>query len=206
MRNWLFVIICVTIAACGGKKEASPKQINLDLTNNERYVSPDYVAARMIEKDPSLRLIDVRPTASFLQFSLPGAYNIPMEELLQPESQRILDCERYSLVFFSNDDLLAGNAWQLSRRQGCRSSFIMKGGLNEWTRCFLTPPEPPQTASAEALELYQFRRAACQYFIGASDALTPEPFLESAPKPSVRPKQSVKVKAKPKTQEEDEGC
>lgn len=205
---YLFAFLLLTACNRGTPGEAGPSQILLDLSNNERFFNADQLAARMIEKDPSLRLVDVRNPEDFRAFSLPGAYNIPLSDLLKPDNQDILDCGRYIIVFFSNDDLISGKAWQLSRRKGCRSSFILQGGLNEWTRRFLAPPEPSPTATAAELEQYRFRKAVCQYFIGASDALQPEAFPEIVRQPQAGPKQSIDVQPKPQKAQarSEEGC
>ena len=209
MKHMNYLMALLLLAACNGREagEVHPEQLLLDLTNGERFIDPDQLATRMIEKDPSVRLIDVRPPDAFKTFSLPGAYNIPLKDLLRPENQALLDCSRYTPVFFSNDDLIAAHAWQINRRQGCRSCLILQGGLNEWTRRFLAPPEPPQTAAAADWEQYRFRKAVCQFFIGASDALKPEQFPEVAPPPAA-PKKSIGVRPKPQKAQAkaEEGC
>ncbi len=207
MKHFLFLFAILVLAGCANEKpqELSPDQLLLDLTGNERYASTDQVADWLINKDPSLRLVDVRDHSAFDTFTLPGAVNIPLDKILAPENRELLDCERYTVVFFSNDDLTAEHAWQLSRRNGCKSAYVMQGGLNEWTATIFDPQEPGELASAEELELYQFRRAVCQYFIGGSEELEPEKFQEIV-KPVVE-KKKIEVTPKPKKKvEEEEGC
>ncbi len=195
------------LAGCANEKpqELTPAQLLLDLADNERYASTDQVADWLINKDPSLRLVDVRDQEAYAAFTLPGAVNIPLDKILTLENQELMDCERYTVVFFSNDDLTAEQAWQLSRRNGCKSAYVMQGGLNEWTATILDPQEPGELATAEELELYQFRRAVCQYFIGGSEEMEPEEFQQIV-KPVVE-KKKIEVAPKPKKKmEEEEGC
>jgi rhodanese-related sulfurtransferase len=182
----------------------------LGITTGERYISTDEVAARIIEKDPSLRLVDVRSRDAFKSFSLPGAYNVPLSAFLNTENLRVMDCDRYDVVFFSNDDLDAEHAWQMSRRLGCAGSLIMRGGLNEWTGHFLVPAEPSASANSGAVELYRFRKAVCQYLIGASNELLPEKLpaeqVNRAPA-AARKRIEVQPKAKnPPGKAQEEGC
>ena len=186
------------------KKDIYPEQLLLNVTNNERYASTDQVADWIINQDPSLRLVDVREHLAFDAFSLPGAVNIPFEKLLTEENKAMLDCERYMVVFYSNDDLTAANAWMLARRIGCHNAYVMQGGLNRWTDTILRPAPPGETASAEDIELYHFRKAAGQYFIGGSGALSPEKY-EVVRQP-VTTKKKIVVKPKQKKVEEEEGC
>jgi sulfur-carrier protein adenylyltransferase/sulfurtransferase len=204
MKHLLFLFGILVLAGCANEKsqEVTPAQLLLDLTNSERYTSTDEVAGWLINKDPSLRLVDVRDPAAYNAFTLPGAVNIPLDKILAPENRELLDCERYTVVFFSNDDLTAEQAWQLSRRNGCKSTYVMRGGLNEWTATILDPQDPGELASAEELELYQFRKAVCQYFIGGSEEL-----FQEIVKPVVE-KKKIEVTPKPKKKvvEEEEGC
>ena len=206
MKYFLFLTTLIFLMGCSKEqsKEANSSQLLLDLTNNERYASIEQVADWIINQDPSLLLVDVRGHIAYDAFSLPKAVNIPLENLLDAENREILDCERYRIVFFSNDDLAAANAWMLSRRIGCRNNYIMQGGLNRWTETILSPPKPESTASAEEIELYQFRKAICQYFIGGSKELTPEKYEVIRQPAAVKKK--IEVKPKKKKVEEEEGC
>jgi rhodanese-related sulfurtransferase len=205
MKYLFFLTVLLIFTNCANEptNEITPEQLLLDLTDNERYISVDEVADRMINKDPSLLLVDVRNHETFDAFTLPGAINIPLENLLSSENSDLIDCERFTVVFFSNDDLHAEQAWLLSRRTGCKSNHIMRGGLNEWTTTILDPEKPDDLATAEEWELYRFRRAVCQYFIGGSEQLEPEEFPELIR--YVQPKKTI-VPKKKKAKEEEEGC
>ena len=207
MKQFFLLLTLALLISCAGEPSqngVTPEKLLLDLTNNERYASTEQVADWIINQDPSLRLVDVRDHAAYDAFSLPGALHIPLENLLKTENQAQLDCERYMIVFYSNDDLSAGQAWLLSRRMGCNNSYIMQGGLNRWTETILNPVEPAATASAEEMELYQYRKAIGQYFIGGSEAFLPEAYQET--RQQVAPKKSIEVAPKKKKAVEEEGC
>jgi hypothetical protein len=44
-----------------------------EINTRTQYIAPDAVADMIVNKDPSLRLIDVRGQDEFEKFSLPGA-------------------------------------------------------------------------------------------------------------------------------------
>lgn len=210
------LLLALAFVACGRKEHQAPApaQLLLEINAAESRISSDEVASRLIQKDPALRLVDVRSKSEFENFTLPGAIHIPIADMLLPEMQKMLDADRYDLVFFSNDDVRAAQAWQINRRAGAVGARYMEGGLNEWTQKFLNPPVPPATASASEQEIYQFRKAVCQYFIGGSEALSPEPFPETVPVAAPAPagKKTINIQPKPAAApapakaKEEEGC
>ena len=191
------------------KKRISPSILLTELADQHRFASTDQLAEWLIQQDPSLLLVDVRSHEEFDAFSLPGAINIPLANLLNPDEQARLNCEVHFPVFYSNGTVLAEKAWMINRRLGCANGLILKGGLNEWTATILQPAEPPATASREELELFQVRKAASLYFSGGGKLPEPEPVPEQkgipvpAPVKKTVPIAEKKVEVK---QEESEGC
>jgi 3-mercaptopyruvate sulfurtransferase SseA len=72
-----------------------------------------------------------------------------------------------NVVFISNDDIKADQAWVINKRLGYKSTYVMKGGLNSWYETILNPKRPPETSPATDFELYTFRKGARLYFTGA---------------------------------------
>ncbi len=181
----------------------------LEINDTRRFSSVDQVADWIINRKPYVLLVDVRNLQEHMAYTLPGALHIPLEQLLEPDNQKRLDCRKYTIVFFSNGNLLAEKAWFLTRQRGCPEVYVMQGGLNEWTVAFLQPTEPAQTAPSEDWDRYTFRLAARQYFAGASRALAPEPFQEIAAPANTETRKNIEVKPKaekPGKEEEEEGC
>ena len=168
--------------------EKAPEQLHSELFDQTRYISTDEVAERIINQDPSLFLIDVRMADFYLEFSLPRAANIPLEELLMPDWEDYLAQEFVDIVFYSNGDIYAEQAWMLANRMGYENLYIMKGGLNCWFETIIKPVMPDQTASNTEFDLYEFRKGASQYFTGAelasSDAGMTEAVVVSRKKKS----------------------
>jgi hypothetical protein len=50
---------------------------------------------------------------------------------------------------------------------GFNSIYVLQGGLNCWIRKIIQPVEPPETASQDEIDLYQFRKGASAFFTGA---------------------------------------
>lgn len=217
MKNLFSGVLVVIAVALGlglfflpekdNSRKESPEFLHLDMIDPSRLVSTDELAELIISKDPTLLPIDVRSPEAYQNFSIPGAVNIPLAKMLDEESAYYLGLGEMQKVFFSNDDLSSNEAWMIAKRMGYENVYVMKGGLNEWVETILQPAEPPATASEEAFELYNLRKATSLYFIGGSDELKPEEFQEVVKQQPAAPKKVIPVTPKPKkAAEEEEGC
>ena len=148
-------------------KETDPKVLLSAITDKSRFLSADQVTHRIIEKDPTLMLIDIRQANQFKAFALPGAINIQPESLLTAETLELLNQPGKDKVLYANSDLPAEKAWLIGTRYSINRLYILKGGLNEWYNTIIKPADAPSTASSADLDLLSFRNAARQYFTGA---------------------------------------
>lgn len=148
--------------------QINPAQFLYEIDNPARFVTTDLIAKRLIERDPSLFLIDVRSEDEYNNYSIPGAFNIPLENITSDEYADYLDQPGMDVVLISNGGIYADQAWAMAAQKGIKNIYIMKGGLNEWFATIIKPVAPPETAPTEAFDLYAFRKSACIYFGGAS--------------------------------------
>ncbi len=160
-------------------EETAPEVILREMSGSSRLISADRVAERMVNQDPSLFLVDIRTPEEYQAFSLPGAFNIPLAELLSEESETVLGQEGMEVIFFDNDGLMADRAWAMTRREGLRNTYVLHGGLNSWFDNFYTLSPPGETASAEQLEQFQFRMGVRQFLTGGELQLQPQQATES---------------------------
>jgi len=175
-RKYIIITIVAVIGAVvllflperSNQNEIKPEVLFKEINNPSRYLSVDLVAQRIIELDPSILLIDVRSEDQYNEFSLSGSVNVPLDSVLSTDKQDYLNRDDLDVVLYSNDDLYADQAWILCMRLGYKNLYVMKGGLNVWYANILNPIEPSQTAPNEDFDLYTFRLAAKQYFLGGS--------------------------------------
>lgn len=161
------------------KKELSPDKLQAELNLNSRFYSTDQVADLLINKDPSLVLIDVRKNTDYQLYHIPGAINIPLEKLLDSSSLEILTQDFKKKVFYSNGTSFATAAWIIARRNLFENIYILDGGLNRWYETILYPQKPDEaTASITELDLYSFRLAASQFF-GNNSSMVQKPIEQT---------------------------
>lgn len=134
----------------------------------DKFISSDELAKRIMNNDPSVILIDLRSKKDFEKYSLPGAVNIPIENLLDEQFIDVLNQKNYTNVLFSNSSDLAAKAWMICTRMGYKNNYILQGGLNEWAETILRPTAPKQTAVSSEFEKYNFRKAASAFFVGSN--------------------------------------
>ncbi len=159
-----------------------------------QFVSPDVVADMLVQKDPSLRLIDVRTPEEFDAYHMEGAINIPLSNLLSDEYTDILNQEAYMNVFYSNGSVYANQAWMITRQLGYENNFVLEGGLNYWFGNILSPEAPSQTSPNEEFAKYDFRKSAAAALGGGGVVATEG----SAPTvKAVKPPVTAKAKKKP---------
>jgi len=156
-------------------KQTQPELLLAAIDDQSRFLTTDDITDRLVKKDPALMLIDIRPAAQFRAFAIPGAINIPVDSLLSASAQEMLNQKEMDKVFYSNTDVTSDQAWIICKRMKLQRIYVMQGGINKWFNTIVKAEKPPETAPNEALELYQFRIAACQHFYGSPEmAVTPK--------------------------------
>ncbi len=136
------------------------KQLLAEANTKVKYFSPDEVADLLINKDPSIQLIDVRPQDEFDKFHLPGAINIPIADLLNDEYRDVLDQDVKQNILYSNGTINANEAWMITRQLGYLNNYVLMGGLNYWAETIMNPIPPANTSPDEEIAKYQFRKGA----------------------------------------------
>ena len=170
-------------------KQTQPELLLAAIDDPSRFLSTDDITDRLVKKDPALMLIDVRPESQFKAFSIPGAINIPVDSLLSASAQEMLNQKEMDKVFYSNADVTSDQAWIICKRMKLQRIYVMQGGVNKWFNTIVKAEKPAESAPTEALDLYQFRMAACQHFFGS-------PLMASTPKAAADKKKVSVVKKK----------
>ena len=166
-----------------------------EIHSRTQFVSPDMVAEMLVNKDPLLRLIDIRSKDEYDRYSLPEAINIPLPDLLSSEYTDILNQDIKMNVLYSNGSLTANEAWMILRQLGYENNYVLEGGLNYWFDAIMNPQKPASVSPDEEFAKYDFRKSAGQALGGGEVIMQEKPDQESAAvKPSVKP---VAKKKKP---------
>lgn len=172
-------------------QQVKANQLLLELTDDTRFIKTIEVADRLIKKDPTLVLIDVRSASAYEAYHLPGAINIPLEEFNKEEHQAYLNQLARDNVFISNGGVMADQGWILCKRKGYKNNYVMHGGMNRWVESILRPTPPAETASRQAHEQYVKCKAASYYFGGGSMDVKTD--VDKKPLPVIRKNKKRKI-------------
>lgn len=138
----------------------SAKELLEETNEGIQYYQPEEIADLIINNDPSILLIDVRNPDEYARFSLPGAINIPLSDILSSEWRPYLDQDVKYNIFYSNGTIKADKAWMITRQLGYENNYVLMGGLNYWAETIMNPDAPASTSPDEEFALYDFRKGA----------------------------------------------
>ncbi|MGE4289146.1 MAG: rhodanese-like domain-containing protein [Salinivirgaceae bacterium] len=130
-----------------------------EVTEGAQYFTTDQIADFIVQKDPSIQLIDVRSTDEYESYHLPGAINIPLADISSDEWLGYLDQDVRTNVFYSNGTVSANQAWIICTQRGFKNNYVLQGGLNYWAETILNPQKPAETAPNDEFAKYDFRKA-----------------------------------------------
>ena len=148
-------------------RETDATTILEELASRKHYICPDHVAFSIMQgKDHPVLLVDVRDPADYNRFTLPGAINIPLNEILQRHWRPVLESHDYRVALFSCSDTHAGEAWLVARRAGMKDLKVLEGGLNNFLYSIFLEEVVAERERPDCLEVHtiRFRENARNYF------------------------------------------
>ncbi|MBL4560825.1 MAG: rhodanese-like domain-containing protein [Labilibaculum sp.] len=162
-----------------------------EVCEGTQFVSTDEIADMLVQKDPSLQLIDVRTQAEFEKYSLPGSVNIPLSDLLSEEWSDFLDQGVKMNVFYSNGNLKANEAWMISRQLGFENNYVLQGGLNYWAETIMNPQAPKSVLADDEIAKYDFRKGTSMA-LGGGSMVAIGSKANNTPKPKIKKRKKKK--------------
>jgi 3-mercaptopyruvate sulfurtransferase SseA len=147
------------------KFNLKPDEMLAKLTSEKMYFSVDEVARFVNNEDSTILLIDLRSPGEFRKCNIPGAVNIPFEDLLNPNWSGYFNQKNVRPVFYGNGDQNANIAWTIATGLGYKNNFIMKGGLNEWYKTVMLTKFEGETITPRENALFENRYKARDIFI-----------------------------------------
>lgn len=190
--------------------DTRPDLLLLEINSSERFLSTEIVAERIISGDPRLLLVDVRLADQFDEYHIPGSISLPLSQVLYDSVSSILNQKNRDIVFYSNANITADQAWILYKQKKYENLFVLDGGLNGWFKNIMIPSPPSETDSDDAITLYNFRMGASVYF-GMNAPIVEytapiKPQITKTVKAVNPPKEEIILQEVEEEDEEEEGC
>lgn len=117
------------------------------------HVTAVELAERIKDREPDLRVLDVRTDSEFAAYHIPSAEHVPLSALatMKPRAGE-------TLVLYSEGGAHAAQGWVLLRALGHQHVYFLSGGLLDWLEEVMNPqlPATPDSASTRVAELSRY--------------------------------------------------
>ena len=171
----IFIFLLIPDERSSSFRETGPNTLHAELLSKDRFVDAQKVTYHIMQEEKGLILVDVRTPDDYRRFSLPGAVNIPMEEVTDRAYRRFFRENREQLVFYGFGDSAAELAWTAARRAGYENIYVLDGGLNKLFDWLFNSSEKPKD-KLDMMEEFEnrFVKQAREFFLEGK-ALKEEP-------------------------------
>jgi rhodanese-related sulfurtransferase len=129
-------------------------------THPVRPMDADELAFRLLDRDPRLLIVDVRPEDEYKRMPLPASVNVPVEELFGRQWAPALGRRNSVRVFVDEDGGEALRGALLAERLGFDDVRVLRGGLSGLRRTILEAAPSVSVRTAAEIDAERFRTQA----------------------------------------------
>lgn len=141
-----------------------PHDLLSEVYSKESDFTVDQVARFIVSEDSTIQLIDLRKPEEFKAFNIPGAINVPYDELLNSDPAALFGNQSIKNIFYSNGDFDSNYALIAAKGMNYKNVYTMKGGLNEWFNTVMNTTFTGERISARENSLFETRTRARRLF------------------------------------------
>lgn len=140
--------------------KVNEKELALSTVNNSEKISVNDLADWIIKGRADFELIDLRSAEKYNEYAIPGSQCIPLAQL--PEADLL---RNQKIIFYSDDDVAASQAWFMIKSKGYKGVYILSGGLTAWKEKVLFP-KAPISGSKDELAQFEKMKEVSKFFGG----------------------------------------
>ena len=132
---------------------ADVRSLAREVMREEDHVTAIELAAWIRDRQPGLRVVDLRTAEEFDEYHMPGAAQMSLEALVTARFQ-----PGETIVLVSQGGAHSAQGWVLLRAAGHDHVYFLRGGLDEWLEEVMSPvlPLEPTPDSAHVSELSRY--------------------------------------------------
>ncbi len=134
----------------------------------------DELAARLVNNDKTMQLIDVRTVEEFKEFALPNAINADYTKFLNKEWQRVFNTKGKVNLIYGADEASALKAALAAKEIGYDNIIILDGGLNNFVDNVMNFEMPSEIQNKSMIDTYRFRVEAAKKLPAIIEASKPK--------------------------------
>jgi rhodanese-related sulfurtransferase len=121
-------------------------------------ITIDELAVRLMERDRTIQVIDVRSPEEYTEGNIPTSFNIPFDSLANDEWRGVLRQEEKSNIFYSDNTKLSGRAAILSKLlKDNEDVFLLDGGWSGFKSNILDADVSELNGVAESVQRFHLR-------------------------------------------------
>ena len=139
------------------------KELSMTAGGNVNSVTVQELSNWIIQGKMDYRLIDLRKEADFDEYNIPSSECVSMSSLTKSELMR-----NEKLILYSDDDIVASQAWFILKSDGYKSVSILKRGMEAWKSEIVFPScNCGEHSTAELKQLHDKKAEVAKFFGGA---------------------------------------
>jgi len=120
----------------------------------------DELAFRIVDKEPNIKIIDIRPAQEFAKLSLPGSSNIQLADFFSKEWAASFSQRHVKKILVGDNEAQEHTAYLLMQELGYENLAVLHGGFDAFEKTILDPSVFVPTGSRWDNDVMQFRQQA----------------------------------------------
>lgn len=108
---------------------------------NVSAMDVDELAFRIVDKEPRLQIIDIRPAEEYAKQALPGSRNLTLQNFFSKETAPLFSHRHIKKVIVGNDEAGERAACGLLHELGYENYAFLRGGMSAFSQTILQPTE-----------------------------------------------------------------
>lgn len=202
----VFLVLGLIAAFSGSPYHSAVAKVDtralaLEAGNQADQVKPAELADWIVKGNNNFLLVDLRTPEAYATYHIPGAVNIPLTQLTPDFARR-----NERIIFCSDNDVQAAQAWFLIRAQKFPAVYMLSGGIEAWKNTVLFPMAPAENASPADQVEFARRAAVAKFFGGAPRGASAGPAAAELPKLTPPPAPAAEIPTQTSHRKKREGC
>jgi rhodanese-related sulfurtransferase len=129
-------------------------------THQVKYMDVDELAFRIVDHEPNIQMIDIRPADAYAKLSLPGSTNIPLRDLFSKDWVSLLSRRHVKKVIIGDNDSREQSASLLLQELGYENIATLQGGFEAFRTIILSPSIYLPAGTRWDADVARFRESA----------------------------------------------
>lgn len=138
------------------------KELSMTADKNVNSVSVQELSNWIIQGKMDYRLVDLRTSAEYDEYNIPSSECVPISSLTKSDLMR-----NEKIILYSDDDIVASQAWFILKSDGYQSVSILKKGMEAWKSEIVFPScNCGEHSTAELKQLHTKKAEVAKFFGG----------------------------------------